>query len=163
NVWWMDVLENGPASPFAAFFDVDWRPVNPDLKNKVLLPVLEDQYGRVLEAGKLRLEFADGAFTLAHYQTRLPVAPCTYPGILERALAALAELPGAPPTHVRELRSILTALRHLPPRTDLRSEMVAERHREKEVIKQRFASLCDADPDVRAAVDEAVRAFNGTV
>src|SRR5262249_57628166 len=100
NVWWMDVLENGPASPFAAFFDIDWRPVNPDLKNKVLLPVLEDQYGRVLEAGKLRLEFADGAFTLAHYQTRLPVAPCTYPGILHCALPALAQLPRTPPAHL---------------------------------------------------------------
>ena len=51
NHWWMDVLENGPSSIFAPFFDIDWRPVNPDLENKVLLPLLEDQYGRVLEAG----------------------------------------------------------------------------------------------------------------
>ena len=48
NAWWMDVLENGPGSPYAPFFDIDWRPVNPDLENKVLLPLLEDQYGRVL-------------------------------------------------------------------------------------------------------------------
>ncbi|HKB36607.1 MAG TPA: malto-oligosyltrehalose synthase, partial [Gemmataceae bacterium] len=163
NVWWMDVLENGPASPFATFFDIDWRPVNPDLKNKVLLPLLEDQYGRVLEAGKIRLEFADGAFTLCHHQTRLPVAPCTYPSVLERALAALAEVPNIPSAHLRELRSILTALSHLPPRTGLRPEMVAERHREKEVIKQRLAALCGTSLDVRAAIDDAVRAFNGTV
>jgi (1->4)-alpha-D-glucan 1-alpha-D-glucosylmutase len=163
NVWWMDVLENGPASPFAAYFDVDWRPVNPHLKNKVLLPLLEDQYGRVLEAGKIRLAFAEGTFTLWHYQTQLPVAPCTYPGVLERALAALAEVPDVPPAHLRELRSILTALRHLPPRTDLRPEMVAERHREKEVIKQRLAALCGTSLDARAAIDDVVRAFNGTV
>ena len=55
NPWWMDVLENGPASPRAAFFDIDWKPAKTDLHDKVLLPVLSDQYGRVLEAGKLQL------------------------------------------------------------------------------------------------------------
>lgn len=163
NVWWMDILENGPASPFAAFFDIDWQPVNPHLKNKVLLPLLEDQYGRVLEAGKIRLEFADGTFTLRHYQTRLPVAPCTYPGVLERALTVLVEAPHLPPVHLRELRSILTALHHLPPHSDFQPERIAERHREKEVIKHRLAALCDASPDVRIAIEEVVQMFNGTV
>ena len=74
------------------FFDIDWSPVNPDLENKILLPLLEDQYGRVLEAGKIRLAYEDGAFSLWHYQNRLPVAPCTYPAILDHALAALAPL-----------------------------------------------------------------------
>jgi (1->4)-alpha-D-glucan 1-alpha-D-glucosylmutase len=161
NVWWTDVLENGPGSPYAPFFDIDWSPVNPDLENKVLLPLLEDQYGRVLEAGKIRLAYEDGAFALWHYQTRLPVAPCTYPAVLEHALAGLA-IPGEGHEHSRELRSILTALRYLPPRTDTSAEKVAERHREKEVIKCRLAALCAASPEVRAAVDASVRSFNGT-
>jgi (1->4)-alpha-D-glucan 1-alpha-D-glucosylmutase len=163
NVWWQDVLENGPGSPFAAFFDIDWRPANPDLEDKVLLPLLEDQYGRVLEAGKIRLAFAEGAFALWYYQTRLPVAPCTYPCILERVVAALAEALGEDLAHLRELRSVLTALRYLPPRTDPTPEKVAERHREKEVVKQRLAALCIASPAVHAAVEDAVRTFNGTV
>ena len=87
----MDVLENGPGSPYAAFFDIDWHPVNPDLENKVLLPLLEDQYGRVLEAGKIRLAFVAGSCSLWYHQTQLPVAPCTYPAVLGHALAALAE------------------------------------------------------------------------
>ncbi len=161
NAWWMDVLENGPGSPFAAFFDIDWHPVNPDLENKVLLPLLEDQYGRVLEAGKLRLAFDEGTFSLWHYQTRLPVAPCTYPCILERALAALAGAPGVSPGHLQELQSVLTALRYLPPRTDLRPDTVAERHREKEVIKQRLAALCAACAEAQSAIDAAITAFNG--
>jgi (1->4)-alpha-D-glucan 1-alpha-D-glucosylmutase len=161
NAWWMDVLENGPGSPYAPFFDIDWSPVNPDLENKVLLPLLEDQYGRVLEAGKIRLAYADGAFSLWHYQNCLPVAPCTYPAILEHALAALAS-PGEGQEHLRELRSILTALRYLPPRTELTPDKVAERHREKEVIKRRLAALCADSPDVRAAVEASIRSFNGT-
>jgi (1->4)-alpha-D-glucan 1-alpha-D-glucosylmutase len=161
NVWWVDVLENGPGSPYAPFFDIDWSPVNPTLENKVLLPLLEDQYGRVLEAGKIRLAYEEGAFVLWHYQTRLPVAPCTYPAVLEHTLAGL-NLLGEGHEHLRELRSVLTALRYLPPRTDLSADKVAERHREKEVVKRRLAALCIASPDVRAALDASVRAFNGT-
>ena len=48
NDWWMDVLENGPSSPYARFFDIDWQPLKRELENKVLLPILGDQYGRVL-------------------------------------------------------------------------------------------------------------------
>src|SRR5262249_49433235 len=147
NAWWMDVLENGPSSPFAPFFDIDWHPVNPDLENKVLLPLLEDQYGCVLEAGKIRLAYEGGAFFLCYYQTRLPVAPCTYPAVLERPLAEMiAALPEGH-AHLRELHSVLTALRYLPPRTDLSPEKVAERHREKEVIKGRLAALHAASPE----------------
>jgi (1->4)-alpha-D-glucan 1-alpha-D-glucosylmutase len=161
NAWWMDVLENGPGSVYAPYFDIDWHPVNPDLQNKVLLPLLEDQYGRVLEAGKIRLVYQDGAFFLWYYDTRLPVAPCTYPALLERPLAHLAESLGEGP-HLRELRSILTALRYLPPRTDLDPDKISERHREKEVIKQRLAGLCATSPEVRSAIEAAVRLVNGT-
>jgi (1->4)-alpha-D-glucan 1-alpha-D-glucosylmutase len=162
NVWWSDVLENGPGSLYASYFDIDWHPVNPDLENKVLLPLLEDQYGRVLEAGKIRLVYAEGAFFLAYDQTRLPVAPCTYAAVLERLLADLAEVLGEAHSHLRELRSILTALRYLPPRTDLSPDKVLERHREKEVIKHRLAALYAASHAVQAAIDAAVRLFNGT-
>jgi (1->4)-alpha-D-glucan 1-alpha-D-glucosylmutase len=162
NLWWIDVLENGPASPYAPFFDIDWHPVNPDLDNKVLLPFLEDQYGNVLEAGKIQLAYEGGAFWLRYHQTRLPVAPCTYPAILERTLAELSRSLGEGNIHLRELQSVLTALRYLPPRTELSPGKVAERHREKEVIKNRVAALYAASPEVRAATDVAVRAFNGT-
>ncbi|MGH7830990.1 MAG: alpha-amylase family glycosyl hydrolase, partial [Candidatus Binatia bacterium] len=74
NAWWMDVLENGPSSTYASYFDIDWQPVNPQLENKVLLPILEDQYGNVLEEDKLRLAYEDGAFFITYYETRLPVA-----------------------------------------------------------------------------------------
>src|SRR4051794_17693492 len=57
NEWWMDVLENGPASAYAGTFDIDWNPIKPELKDRVLVALLEDQYGNVLEAGKFKLEF----------------------------------------------------------------------------------------------------------
>ena len=56
NPWWNDVLENGPASRYASYFDIAWRSsLRPELRDKVLLPVLADLYGDVLEAGQLSL------------------------------------------------------------------------------------------------------------
>ena len=67
NRWWMDVLENGPSSRYAGFFDIEWEPVKKEMKDKVLLPVLGDQYGAVLENQELRLTFEEGAFFIYYY------------------------------------------------------------------------------------------------
>jgi (1->4)-alpha-D-glucan 1-alpha-D-glucosylmutase len=73
NAWWLDVLENGRESPYARFFDIDWRPENPALCDKVLLPVLEDHYGKVLESGKLRLAFQGEKLVVAYHDRNFPV------------------------------------------------------------------------------------------
>ena len=65
NHWWWDVLENGPSSPFARFFDIDWKPPRADLINKVLLPVLGDQYGKTLENGEIKIVYKEERFRLA--------------------------------------------------------------------------------------------------
>ena len=67
NPWWMDVLENGQASHYAGFFDIDWFPVKPELAGKVLLPILGDQYGVVLEHGELQLRLNNGVLSLQYY------------------------------------------------------------------------------------------------
>ncbi len=62
------MLENGPASRFARFFDIDWEPLKPELRNRVLLPILEDHYGRILENQELRLQYEDGAFLVRYHE-----------------------------------------------------------------------------------------------
>ena len=62
NQWWMDVLENGRSSRYASYFDIDWEPRKFDLRDKVLLPILSDQYGHVLERGELQVRFEEGMF-----------------------------------------------------------------------------------------------------
>ena len=163
NAWWMDVLENGPSSSYASYFDIDWHPVNPQLENKVLLPILEDQYGNVLEEGKLRLAYEDGAFFIHYYDTKLPVGPRTYSSILGHRLDQLTETLGKDNESLQELQSILTAISYLPPGTEVDPEKLEERKREKEIIKRRIASLLQADPQVRGAIDMTLREFNGTV
>src|SRR5678815_1172485 len=71
NRWWQDVLENGPSSKFAHFFDIEWHPVKDELANRVLIPILGDQYGAALERQELTLEYDCGAFFIQHYDERL--------------------------------------------------------------------------------------------
>jgi hypothetical protein len=91
NAWWQDVLENARTSAYADFFDIDWRPLKEELRGKILLPVLGDHYGVVLERGELHLAYADGAFTVHYFETKLPIAPPTYPMILADALHHLTD------------------------------------------------------------------------
>ena len=84
NRWWWDVLENGPSSAHASYFDVDWDPPEAKLRNTVLLPVLGDHYGRVLEAGEIRLErSADGSVVVRYHEHVAPIAPGTLEGSVE--------------------------------------------------------------------------------
>src|SRR6266480_700874 len=159
NQWWMDVLENGPSSTYAQYFDIDWRPLKSDLHDKVLLPILGDQYGRVLERGEFKVHFADGAFYLTYFEHRLPIAPGTYRHILELALENLAD--DREKDFYAELQSILTALEYLPRRTEINPERIEERTREKEIIKRRLERRSQEAPQVQAAIDQALAQING--
>ena len=161
NEWWMDVLENGPSSRFAPFFDINWDPLKEQLQNKVLLPVLGDQYGRVLERGEFHLRFKEGAFYLTYYDWVFPLNPRTYNFVLRIALDKLSQY--SDEDMYLDLESILTALEYLPPRTDTDEEKVRERAREKEVIKRRITRLCVECPQVEDAIEMAIKHLEGRV
>jgi (1->4)-alpha-D-glucan 1-alpha-D-glucosylmutase len=162
NPWWTDVLENGPGSPYAAFFDIDWRPLKPDLANKVLLPILGDQFGKVLEDQQLVLSFEDGGFWLHYYQRRFPIAPHSWAMILQHRIDELQQALVDDEEHLLEYQSILTGIGHLPAMTETDPQKVSERRREKEVIKRRLKDLADATRRVATFIQENVALFNGT-
>jgi (1->4)-alpha-D-glucan 1-alpha-D-glucosylmutase len=155
NRWWMDVLENGEASAYAGFFDIDWAPPNPERAHKVLVPVLADAYGKVLERGELELRFepAAGSFAVSYQSHRLPLDPRTYPRILERVAALISN---------SELENIRRGLAALPDRVSVTLEQVAERSRAKEQHQHRLAALAARNPAVAAALGAALRSFSGT-
>jgi (1->4)-alpha-D-glucan 1-alpha-D-glucosylmutase len=159
NKWWADVLENGPSSMYAPYFDIDWRPLKSDLRDKVLLPILTDQYGRVLERGELQVRFEEGAFYLAYQNQKLPIAPGTYRFVLEMTLENLAEYKDE--EFYGEFQSILTALEYLPRRTETDPEKIAERAREKEIVKRRLERRCQEAPQVQRAIEKALAQING--
>jgi len=159
NQWWMDVLENGPSSMYAPYFDIEWHPLKSDLRGKVLLPILSDQYGRVLERGELQVRFEEGAFYLSYYDRRLPIAPGTYRYILEIARQNLTQYQEE--DFYAEFQSILTALEYLPKRTETDLGRIAERVREKEIVKRRLERRCVEAPQVQQAIEKALRQING--
>ncbi len=161
NEKWRDVLENGPASVYARFFDIDWDPVKEELKNKVLLPVLGDQYGIVLENGELKLELESGAFQVRYHDRAFPIAPRAYQKVLGLGLDRLEGELGHSHLDFIELQSILTAIEHLPSRTETERDKVLERSREKEVIKRRLKALVEKNPQVATFVAENVERING--
>jgi (1->4)-alpha-D-glucan 1-alpha-D-glucosylmutase len=163
NAWWLDVLENGPASAYAEFFDIDWHPANAALENKVLIPVLGDQYGIVLERGELLLRFRSetGELSVHYFDHRFPVNPRTYPAVLEAAAGLLH--PGElPPGAAAELASLCASFGHLPLRVDARPESRNERQRDKDVHKQQLARLVRDYPSLSRAIEHAVVRLNGT-
>ena len=161
NPWWQDVLENGESSRYAPVFDIDWRPLKPELVDKVLLPVLGDAYGAVLERQEIQLEYEHGAFLARYYDTLLPIAPGTYDRILGIDKDHLLEDLGDTSEDGIEFLSILTAIRHLPGRLCNDPEDLAERDREKEVIKRRLAALTARCARAHDHVARAVRVLNG--
>src|SRR3954454_9885752 len=158
NEWWWDVLENGPSSIYASYFDVDWDPPEAKLRNRVLLPVLGDHYGRVMEAGEIKLSREGGSFVVRYYDNEAPVAPKSLDWLLASAAGRLP----AGELFTDELESIATAFSRLPPSVATDRESVRERHRDKEVLRRRLAELCEEHSEVAQAVDAEVAALNET-
>lgn len=161
NPWWWDVLENGNCSPYARFFDIDWDPVKPELRGKLLLPVLGDQYGRVLERGELQLTYENGALRLGYFERVFPVNPRRVPRVLRTGIDALESRLGHSHPDLREFQSVLTALGNLPSVLETDRERVSERQREKEVARERMSHLTARSPEILEHVRACIAIFNG--
>ncbi|MBI4279648.1 MAG: malto-oligosyltrehalose synthase [Armatimonadetes bacterium] len=82
---WQDVLAYGPHSPYARYFDVQWDPLKPELKGKILLPFLGRPYGDALDGGEITLAYHGGRFYAAYHAHRFALSPATYADILDAA------------------------------------------------------------------------------
>jgi (1->4)-alpha-D-glucan 1-alpha-D-glucosylmutase len=129
--------------------------------HRALLPVLGEPFGEVLEAGQLRLTFEHGQFAIHYFEHRFPLAPLSYAIVIAHGLPDLEAALGADAPDLHELKSILTAISHLPPRSERDPEKLAERQREKEIIKRRLARLTADSGDLRGHILKAVEHFNG--
>ena len=161
NIWWQDVLENGMSSSYAKFFDIDWYPPKEGLREKVLLPFLGDQYGKVLENQEIRLLYEERRFRIAYYERRFPVEPGSWLMILRPVVERVSrELPVENPERM-ELESIVTAVENLPPWNETDPDRIQTRYREKEVILRRFAVLVESSPVTSQALEQTLAEFNG--
>ncbi len=154
NPWWLDVLEWGQESPYASFFDIDWEASARGVRDKLLLPVLGDQYGLVLEAGELQLAFdaRAGSFAVRYYDNAFPVGLRQYPGLLQSAADRLGSAGGA----LTELAWRFGALEAGGSSRARRSA----RRAEAAALKADLAALVN-EPKVRATVEAAAARING--
>lgn len=159
NHWWMDVLENGPASVYVEYFDIDWTPVKPELYGKVTLPVLGQSYGAVLKSGQFKLQFtaSNGSLALKYYENEFPVNPATYPQVLGLRLDVLKERLGKNNLNVMEYESIITALSALP--SHMERSHFSDRVREKRVQLNRLANLCKDNPEITNFIQQNLAEF----
>ncbi|MBE0602467.1 MAG: malto-oligosyltrehalose synthase, partial [Deltaproteobacteria bacterium] len=161
NGWWTDVLESGPESPFAGFFDIDWHSPKKALEGKVLLPILGGPYGRMIEEQELSLRLEKGGFTVRCHSVKLPVAMLSYPRILSLRLPLLEETYGPDHPSFRELWDLITEIEHLPKTAAADAEGLRERYVSEEEIKARLLRLYTERHEIREHIDETLRIVNG--
>jgi (1->4)-alpha-D-glucan 1-alpha-D-glucosylmutase len=153
NRYWWDVLENGPSSRYATWFDIDWHSSEVKLQNKVLIPVLGDQYGRTLASGQIQIEQQGAEIRVRYADHLFPLAPRTLAAILQKAADSL---------HDDSLGFIADSLSRLPAPNGNDPVMIQERHRDKDVI---FGLLgrCAARKDVAEAITQSLVAIDSDI
>ncbi|MGH9582752.1 MAG: malto-oligosyltrehalose synthase, partial [Bryobacteraceae bacterium] len=151
NRYWWDVLENGPSSPYATYFDIEWESHDPRLRNRLLVPILGDHYGRVLSRGEIKVRRHEGEFYLEYFDHQLPAAPRSLPAILAPAAQACGS---------DYLAFLSDSLARLPAPTETDRSSVIERHRDKGVIRNLLDRLFLEVPFIADAVDAILNRLN---
>ena len=161
NKWWIDVLENGQASQYANFFDIDWKPIKNELSGKILVPVLHDHYGNILADGGFKLNFdrKSGKLKLNYFEHEFPINPSSYPLIMEHRINKLEFFLGYTHNDFLEYQSIITVFKNLPETSETAFEMIKERSREKEIAYKRLFALCKKNNTITNFIEENLLDF----
>ena len=166
NPWWMDVLENGPSSRYASFFDIDWHP--PVLKartledGKLLLPFLGDLYGRVLEKQEITLRIDESGFFFQYWDWKFPLNVRTYLPILERCCSKLRESSGSENPPAEELVDLMKSIRELPGYLELDPKQAEATNEARQQAKLRLWKLFREDTEFRKCLELTLHELNGT-
>ena len=162
NEWWTDVLKHGPSSIFARYFDIDWKPRNRTLDNKILLPVLHSHFGEVLEEGHLSVVYWHGDFYVHYFENQFPMTPESYIHILDYVIESLPDALEDSEAWIKmEIASVRHSLQFLPDYWLTDSESIAIRRREQHIIRSRILGLFDKSQLFRSTLQSALDAING--
>jgi (1->4)-alpha-D-glucan 1-alpha-D-glucosylmutase len=161
NPWWLDVLENGPGSPYAVFFDIDWHPLNRVIEGRVLQPILGSPYGQVLENQEFRVALEEEGFFVYYYDHKFPLDPKTYGLILTHRLETLPRELGEGNPAILSFMGLIAMTEHLAPRSLTNKRKLLERYREKEILKNNLWLLYQGNPQIKEFLDENLANLNG--
>lgn len=161
NPWWLDILEHGPSSPYARFFDIDWNPTFGPIENRVLLPILGRPFGEALEEGEISVGFDRGSFWLGYFDNRLPLEPKSLKLILNQNLESFKERAKGEHGLFKDFIAILDLLEEIPEYTQTDPPLVQKRRALTQEVKQRILKLYETSLGFKAFLEEALKAFSG--
>ncbi|MCU1293471.1 MAG: malto-oligosyltrehalose synthase [Bryobacterales bacterium] len=154
NRYWWDVLENGPSSRYACYFDIDWNPYEEKLRNKLLVPILGDHYGRVVAHKEVAVHRNGGNFLIKYFDHELPAAPKSLPLIIT---------PAAHEAGSDQLAFLADSLNNLPAPSDTEPASLVQRHRDKAMIESLMVRLFNEVPFIGQTVDKVIEEINNDV
>lgn len=153
SAWWQDVLENGHSSKYADYFDIDWRPLKTAMRDKLLLPILGDQYGIELENKKLQIVAKDGWPHVQYYDHLMPLSPRSLPILFPVQEDAARSVPAS-------FRDLLDQLSHIPPHETSDRRLQHKRRAELLLMKPRLLEALRS-PEMQTPLAQSMEAING--
>jgi (1->4)-alpha-D-glucan 1-alpha-D-glucosylmutase len=153
SVWWQDVLENGRASEYAGFFDIDWTPLKADMQGKLLLPILGNQYGEELESKQIQIALVDGQPKVRYFDHLMPLAPRSLPLLFPEAEWQAMGVP-------ESFGALLREITQLAPHDTADPELAAHRREQLRDLKPRLLAAIQ-DPAVKPVFESAIEKANG--
>ncbi len=156
NQMLVDVLENGPDSPYHEFFDINWNHLYEGIRGRVLAPFLGKFYGDCLESGELLLRYSEQGLAVHYYEFRFPIRIESYYRVISYDLARLRNQLGRSHPHFIKLLGVLYLLKYIPS-----GEEGQERYNQISFIKQLLWELWNTAPEVHTFIEENIRIFNG--
>ncbi len=159
NTWWMDVLENGRASPYVAYFDIDWAPVGDTRQYRVLLPILASHYHEALASGEIRLGLLDADLVVWCHDIRLPIAVKSYRHVISHRLSSFGDNIGTDHPAFRQLAKLLEDIQRLPDIAGLHPLEAARGQSERQLVKESFRRLLNSSEEARDFILENVALF----
>jgi len=153
SIWWQDVLENGHSSRYAEYFDLDWKPLKPALRNKLLLPILGDQYGAELERKHIQVSIEDGRPRTHYYDHTMPIAPRTVHLIFDQAGGGTSPLP-------QFFYELLQQIDKLPPHETSSDELREKRQKRLEELLPALREALRSE-EMQPVIRHALESING--
>jgi (1->4)-alpha-D-glucan 1-alpha-D-glucosylmutase len=159
NPYWRDVLTYGHSSPFARWFDIDWRLPDPDMWGRVLVPILGAPRSQVLSCDQIRLIWSDGRFLLQYFEHYFPIDPATIPAICEFGWGDLVSCLEREPPALERMNVILEYLRKLPKLVVRLRKRVDVDREETERWLADFARLVVQSPTIERWAEQTADGF----
>ncbi len=153
----MDVLENGPSSAFADFFDIDWNHPYENMKAKILAPFLGGFYGECLEHGEITLSYDQSGLSINYFSMKFPLSIECYTEVLTQDLVGLRKRLGAGDFDFIKFLGVLYALKNIAPK-----EESGERADQIVFVKRMLWELYNSNGEIKQFIDTNISRFNGT-